>query len=59
MPIKEWHGSGIGGITAVSTVLRGITVGMGLILQYYRGIEAKILGIPVGMGTSPAVLPRL
>ena len=56
MPIKEWHGSGI---TAVSTVLRGITVGMGLILQYYRGIEAKILGIPVGMGTSPAVLPRL
>jgi len=53
---KEWHGSGISGITAVSTVLPREWIQF---LRYYRGIGAEICGIPVGMGTSPAVLPRL
>ena len=53
---KEWHGSGIGGITAVSTVLPREWVQF---VRYYRGIGAEIRGIPVGMGASPAVLLRL
>jgi len=53
--IKEWHGSGIGGITAVSMVLQEWV----LILWYYHIIGFKVHGNPVGMGTRLAVLPQL
>jgi len=54
--IKEWQGSSINGVSAVSTVLPREWVSF---LRYYRGIGAEIRGILMGMGTSPAVLPRL